>query len=73
MACDVLPVAIFFLDFLKIFICVDQTAWAPEGHEGRSQAGLQGRQLEVGAQRSPRLPVHHKIFHVVRILPETPE
>ena len=25
---------------------VGHTAWAPEGREGRSQAGLKGRQLE---------------------------
>ena len=33
------------------------TAWAPEGREGRSQAGPKGRKLEVGAQRAPRLLV----------------
>ena len=26
------------------------TAWAPEGRKGRSQAGLKDRQQEVGAQ-----------------------
>ena len=33
------------------------TAWAPEGREGRSQAGPKGRKLEVGAWRAPRLLV----------------
>ena len=28
-------------------------AWAPEGREGRSQAGPKGHQLEVGARRAP--------------------
>ena len=27
--------------------------WAPEGREGRSQAGPKGHQLEVGARRAP--------------------
>ena len=39
--------------------CVGHTAWAPERHEGHSQAGPKGRQLEVGAQRAPRLLVIH--------------
>ena len=38
---------------------VGHTAWAPEGREGRSQAGPKGRQLEVGPRRGPRLLVHH--------------
>ena len=29
----------------------------PEGREGRSQADPKGRQLDVGAQRAPRLLV----------------
>ena len=33
------------------------TAWAPEGREGRSQAGPKGRKLEVGARRAPKLLV----------------
>ena len=32
---------------------VGHTAWAPEGREGRSQAGPKGRQLEVGPLRGP--------------------
>ena len=28
-------------------------AWAPEGCEGRSQAGPKGHQLEVGARKAP--------------------
>ena len=35
------------------------TAWAPEGREGRYQAGPKGRSLEVGARRAPRLLVLH--------------
>ena len=35
------------------------TVWALEGREGRSQAGPKGRQLEVGAQRAPRLLVYN--------------
>ena len=35
--------------------CVGHTAWASKGRKGQSQAGLKGGQLEVGAQRSPRL------------------
>ena len=31
------------------------TAWAPEGREGRSQAGPKGRKLEVRPRRGPRL------------------
>ena len=34
-------------------ICVGHTAWAPEGHNGRSQGGPKGRKLEVGARRAP--------------------
>ena len=37
--------------------CVGHTAWAPDGREGRSQAGPKGCQQEVGAQRAPRLLV----------------
>ena len=37
---------------------VGHTAWAPEGREGRSQAGPKGRQLEVGPRRGPRLLVY---------------
>ena len=29
------------------------TAWAPEGREGRCQAGPKGPKLEVGVQRTP--------------------
>ena len=36
---------------------VGHTAWAPEGREGRSQAGPKGRQPEVGPRRGPRLLV----------------
>ena len=32
---------------------VGHTAWAPEGREGRSQAGPKGHQIEVGARRAP--------------------
>ena len=39
--------------------CVGHAAWVPNGHEGQSQAGPKGRQLEVGAQRAPRLLVIH--------------
>ena len=41
------------------------TAWAPEGREWRSQAGrrakrvAEGHQLEIGAQRAPRFLVYH--------------
>ena len=41
---------------------VGHTAWAPEGREGRSQAGPKGRQLEVGPRRGPRLLVHIYIY-----------
>ena len=37
--------------------CMGHTAWAPEGREGRYQAGPKGRSLEVGARRAPRLLV----------------
>ena len=37
--------------------CVGNTAWAPEGLEGRSQAGPKGHQLEVGALQAPKLLV----------------
>ena len=36
---------------------VGQTAWGPEGREGRYQAGPKGCNLEVGARRAPRLLV----------------
>ena len=42
--------------------CMGHTAWAPDGREGRSQAGPKGRQLEVGARRAPRLLVIYKII-----------
>ena len=35
------------------------TAWAPEGREGRSQAGSKGRNLDVEARRAPRLLVSY--------------
>ena len=35
------------------------TASAPKGREGRSQAGPKGYELEVGAQRAPKLLVHN--------------
>ena len=34
------------------------TASAPEGREGRSQRSPEGRKLEVGARRAPKLLVH---------------
>ena len=37
---------------------VGHTAWAPEEHEGQSQAGPKGRQLEVGSRRAPTLLVY---------------
>ena len=37
--------------------CVGHPAWAPEGREGRSQAGPKGHQLEVEARRAPKLQV----------------
>ena len=40
------------------------TAWAPEGREGRYQAGPKGRSLEVGARRSPRLLVNNKNIRI---------
>ena len=42
--------------------CVGHTAWAPEGREGKSQAGPKVRQLEVRAQRAPRLLVGYKLW-----------
>ena len=36
-------------------------AFAPEGREGRSQAGPKGHQLEIGARRAPKLPVQIEI------------
>ena len=39
----------------SLHYCVGHTAWAPEGREGRYQAGPKGRNLEVGAQRAPTL------------------
>ena len=45
------------------------TAWAPEGREGRYQAGPKGRSLEVGARRSPRLLVSY-ISHCFCCLPQ---
>ena len=44
---------------MYIIICVGHTARAPEGREGRYQAGLKGRSLEVGARRAPRLLVNN--------------
>ena len=41
----------------SLHCCVGHTAWAPEGREGRYQAGPKGRTLEVGARRAPRLLV----------------
>ena len=38
---------------------VGHTAFVPEGHEGRSQAGPKGRNLEVGARMAPRLLVYN--------------
>ena len=38
------------------------TAWAPEGREGRSQAGPKGCKLEVGPQRSLWLLLLHISF-----------
>ena len=38
------------------------TACAPEGREGRSQAGPKGHQLEVGARRAPKLLVFNISF-----------
>ena len=44
--------------------CVGHTAWAPEGREGRSQAGPKGHQLEVGARRAPKLLVYtYSVIH----------
>ena len=43
------------------------TAWAPEGREGRYQAGPKGRSLEVGARRAPRLLVHIYLYHIFYI------
>ena len=34
-------------------------ARAPKGREGRSQAGLKGPKLEVGARSAPKLLVPH--------------
>ena len=45
----------------SLHCCVGHTAWAPEGREGRSQAGPKGRQLEVGARRAPRPLVLNKL------------
>ena len=45
------------------------TAWAPDGREGRYQAGPKGRSLEVGARRSPRLLVSY-ISHCFCCLPQ---
>ena len=52
-----------FVDVL-FWICVSHTAWAPKGHEGRSQAGPKGQQLEVGAQRVPKLLVFYIIYFI---------
>ena len=42
----------------KIKLCKKiPPTWAPEGREGRSQAGPKGRKLEVGPRRGPRLLV----------------
>ena len=37
----------------SLYRCVGHTAWAPEGREGRCQAGQKGRNLEVGPRRGP--------------------
>ena len=47
--------------------CVGHTAWAPEGREGRSQAGPKGRRLEVGARRAHRLLVILYLFIFILI------
>ena len=39
------------------------TAWAPEGREGRHQAGPKGRSLEVRARRAPRLIVLYNLLN----------
>ena len=41
------------------------TASAPEGREGRYQAGLKGRNLEVVARRAPRLLVKYITLYIV--------
>ena len=41
----------------SLHCCVGHTASAPEGREGRYQAGPKGRSLKIGARRVPRLLV----------------
>ena len=52
----------------SLHCCVGHTAWAPEGREGRYQAGPEGRNLEVGARRAPRLLVLNKTFEKTLIV-----
>ena len=52
----------FFVRLIWLHHCVGHTAWAPEGREGRSQAGPNGRNLEVGPQRGPRLLVPYMLL-----------
>ena len=56
-----------------IFKIVGHTAWALEGCEGAggSQGGSKGFQLEVGAQKAPRL-LNHLILHQAASLPNFP-
>ena len=42
-------------------MCVGHTAWAPEGREGRYQAGPKGHSLEV-VHKMPRLFTQKYIF-----------
>ena len=46
----------------SLHCCVGHTASAPEGREGRYQAGPKGRSLEVGARRAPRLLVLYNMY-----------
>ena len=46
-------------------IHVTHASWTPEGREGRSQGGLKGRRLEVGARRAPKLLVIIYFIYVI--------
>ena len=50
----------FWISHYLMHLCVGYTALEPKVRKGQSQASPKGRQLEVGAQRAPRILVFHK-------------
>ena len=53
----------YIIHLLEYPIPLSSVPWAPEGREGRYQAGPKGRSLEVRARRAPRLLVSY-IFNL---------